>query len=1414
MTQVGVNSIKVPSASNPLGNRASLDDDSFVRDDKLAGNDMSINFDSGDEQEDSGREIISSDPPEIKKTEVQSKAQIPQPTFLKKEVPAEDNQSSLSVKTPVPEPQVEAINVTPDPHVFVPRSLKDAKKLEEEMRLDPAIQKLDKEMQTVPNFKSVSTPFPTLELALCKPEHSREKQPILGTEFVCLRSDDLQTIRVYSLISSDKPPLVISPYLLKKGSRIISTFQLMDHVTSNSSILLVVIVPEPSNPAEAPHLLAYLLNHSQFSARLCQISYALPSMPARILCRGTWIAIQEPGKSGAFYLYEVLRKEIELIESGKSDSKPLFVLRSGPITIDNVVDSDISPVDGLLLLSTDKCLWVASQAGKKKVSVVEIVEGLVTSRFIPNTRAGLTPLPVELKQEECFVVLESSHVEIYSIVNRKFDSFLIQKIQKFNLIEHLAGPNSAQLLPADVFISKDYIIVSRNSEYFLQIIKLEKQGNVRKAYSSARLTHDLTWGTHQFSFTQAPEDRSAEVPVCLGKLYELSRFSKAAYLSGALDDKLFTYFDGINRTAIPAPSQLPPVQQIPPQQAAPKTQQEPAKSEAQPEQPKSSRKVEVAETIPSQQSEPEQSGKPVLTKRSSQHVFETAQTTNQEPVPSRANEVYKPTPIPSTEFPNPDQLSSSLPMKSLPSVSCDPEQPAAVQADRTPSRCPDETTISVSEKISERINDTVPTPSSPELELRTTQSEPILGDRIQKFDDGVVFTANSIQQRSREPSGSQNQNSLPDSKAKQPAVETATAEPFDLFVSKLGIGGTDGDNSEQIIFKNLIVGEIRDQQSQNLSEKDRRKMSSDGAARWDNETGGVEEQHTEGASQPLRKIVYHSENLPDPLDEPIVPGRQGPDGQNSKHITAHSSEHLNARKGDQSSKISGPKKADRNDPKKKSQTKGREKEPVNGSKKYPANDKRDKYYESEFRMKEDSRRDRDARGGNDYREKDAPRREDNKIHSASPDYHGKVRSVSEESDSYIPKQVTSIQPKDRVAETNTSAQQALPAAPVPEPLPSSQQKSLGEMRSEVQYFLNNRMEEILEAVKQISESDSRAEGRIEEMVKKVIERFVEEKLIKDLKDNFNCLMSNNYNEAFEDLIVPCFEKYLIKIFDKTSGVFEKGLKYFNEKITLEERKVSQFKDNFSLILSQFSNNSKAFSKLSQDIAQLNKDVVTNHNKDVLKRISALEEAVEKISEKQDRILDVVEKLALKLKSNEEDKKVDVPPLPKETGLSQEQVKSLLLDILNTQSNMQAAPPQNTLQNLLMSMQQQPQHNLMHSLMSQPPPNPMASSLPYGFHPGQQLGHLQNPYLTQQISSGLMSASQPSLGSTTPLSRSVPLFAQPTHQTQLQHSAVNQTFSPRATGGGVSPSMPNIDEIMKLVSQRIATQSASKDDERD
>ena len=272
---------------------------------------------------------------------------------------------------------------------------------------------------------------------------------------------------------------------------------------------------------------------------------------------------------------------------------------------------------------------------------------------------------------------------------------------------------------------------------------------------------------------------------------------------------------------------------------------------------------------------------------------------------------------------------------------------------------------------------------------------------------------------------------------------------------------------------------------------------------------------------------------------------------------------------------------------------------------------------------------------------------------------------------------------------------------------AAMRSNIGSLLEDLAQHIDSKHRESVLLLKAMEASDSRREERIEDIVKRVVAKYVEEKLINDLKSEFNCLMSNNYNEVFEDVIVPCFENYLGKVFEKVNTILEKGLKFYNERIMIEERKVNLVKDQFGQIASQLLANSKALNKTVQDVGVLSKEIAAGQGKEILKRVANLEEAVEKIAEKQDRMYDLMEKIGNKVRVHEEDKKIDIPSsasIPQAYSAPPQTNNQLLQEVFEQLRN--PAPPQIS----------QP-HQHYQAFQRPPMPHPSHSYQSHGPSPG-------------------------------------------------------------------------------------------------
>ena len=117
---------------------------------------------------------------------------------------------------------------------------------------------------------------------------------------------------------------------------------------------------------------------------------------------------------------------------------------------------------------------------------------------------------------------------------------------------------------------------------------------------------------------------------------------------------------------------------------------------------------------------------------------------------------------------------------------------------------------------------------------------------------------------------------------------------------------------------------------------------------------------------------------------------------------------------------------------------------------------------------------------------------------------------------------------------------------------------------------------------------------------------VEINLPKDFQMQFNKLFS----EQFEKSVTPCFEKYLIKIFEQVNNTFEKGQKFFIEKVNLEQIKSQNIRESLQDAL-------KIFMQISNSLSEnLNNNIKNNSKMEVfyLEKQSQLNKMIENVND--------------------------------------------------------------------------------------------------------------------------------------------------------------------------------------------------------
>jgi hypothetical protein len=145
-----------------------------------------------------------------------------------------------------------------------------------------------------------------------------------------------------------------------------------------------------------------------------------------------------------------------------------------------------------------------------------------------------------------------------------------------------------------------------------------------------------------------------------------------------------------------------------------------------------------------------------------------------------------------------------------------------------------------------------------------------------------------------------------------------------------------------------------------------------------------------------------------------------------------------------------------------------------------------------------------------------------------------------------------------------------------------------EQRFREDQILNQDMRALHESV--VSQINERIEKQVNEKLLQMNTQEVTSILRSELRQIVKEGVSAEFRNQFESSVTPCFEKYLKTMFEQVNKTYEKGFKFYQDKIMIEETKSSHIKQslNESLgIFSQMANtlneqairNQKAFRKM-------------------------------------------------------------------------------------------------------------------------------------------------------------------------------------------------------------------------------------------
>lgn len=79
--------------------------------------------------------------------------------------------------------------------------------------------------------------------------------------------------------------------------------------------------------------------------------------------------------------------------------------------------------------------------------------------------------------------------------------------------------------------------------------------------------------------------------------------------------------------------------------------------------------------------------------------------------------------------------------------------------------------------------------------------------------------------------------------------------------------------------------------------------------------------------------------------------------------------------------------------------------------------------------------------------------------------------------------------------------------------------------------------------------DERLSNKISNIDIKIDHSALSKTLILLLKQELDSSLSKEFQDHFSNKVTPCFEKYLKTMFSQINDTFERGLKYYQDKIT-------------------------------------------------------------------------------------------------------------------------------------------------------------------------------------------------------------------------------------------------------------------------
>jgi hypothetical protein len=1171
--------------------------------------------------------------------------------------------------------------------------------------------KLAEENKNNLEFRAIAKRDNNLETILTSGDYCIDDSLCLGRRLLVLPNKERTGFSVFAM-SQECKRVDVTCYLAARDEPFrsqVALVHIMDNPEEDFSLIFCVVRHVQGDSSNDHTVLVYKVTEN-LEVSLLDYEFGLECFPKKIVSNQTWCCINDNKELQRFRLlhyYEPAKvgspeKIGEIAQESVIVSQVINLESSSKLR-----ELDVSSIDGLLLLTFDQGIGVANSLGSqfKLGRTPEQKDDVICAKFLR--------LPTKSSQPEFFISIELSVGHIYSITDRNIGSFKTCHIQSFSIPIGLGGPKDIMFSGNHVFLNENLLIIFFHGDFYFVAfhINLCNSGTAARPTISGNAKANINHKERDHLIRFVETDLGHQIPICICKNFESTTHRFAYRLEGLVGEGVFN--DSIAKEDGKANSSqvLAEVCQGLEPQSPQKKMVEPEIGETFDLPIQGERGCNEHSSMPDNDLEVDEEIPPLPTDEATSPIKKQVEKDDADgateiAVPKEDNE-GGPTDA-TLEFQNQEGENAS-----------ESDDEAAEEMSRKSQE---------SKQDSKRDSQDGNSPSDSCQDLKDTAADPAISHQK------ILVQSHPDHQRT-------------------------DLEKLDMTkMAYIGTGHFIEDESNPNLAKNISQNKANEGSDIGRNEKNFSFNESSGKAHGEVKFDTFYQEYimeTSVNQDDSRRYLDEDKDYTRSVPIEVSPISEAPIMQidSKKEHKTHSVtpvDHGVQKKLDlNQNKNLHSKKPDKNDHKKRGRPrKERESEHANGSKKFPEKEKlRSDKYKDDFVPKDTIYREKD--------QKDKEKAKETIIFNSNPQHQDRYNPKIDDVD-YVPKI------KDTPTVSNTSEKYVLKETKSTQEEKKPEPKEIKEAVSEdirpfVESLLETKLERIDSGIKGLLEKEVKKEEVLKGSLRDVIENLVDDKLIKVLKENFNCLMSNNFNEVFEELVVPIFEKYLTKVFDKTNSIFEKGLKFYVDKLSIEERKASQLKDQFSVMMNQFLSNSKVFSKATQDFAQVSKDITLSQNKDLNKRLTDLEEKMDKFSEKQDRILDMMEKvMANQQKSLEEDKKIDVPPAFKDVSPAQSQREnssSMSMDNLSEQ-----------LKSLISALQYP-----NPSPFNMPPPAPsIPSSDMYRGHPGQymipqpvlQYHHpgasqpIVYPYMNQHPIGNSYSSNQASVGSNTPLPQQI------------------------------------------------------------